>query len=125
MFRISRFFIDQNWASLMAVFKHVVIVRCELFHAGDYFEYVAYSNHFDEIPAGFRIPLYDVVARTKPDQSVSVTFSKQKDYINGGYTGPSDGSIDALVNLDFSLPVGAVERHDAREKLAKLNALRS
>ena len=50
---------------LSEIFSLLVVVRCECFEFDNKYEYYAYSDYFDEVKEGERIPSYEIVAKAE------------------------------------------------------------
>lgn len=71
-FRVSRTLLDKNWRLLKPLFENVVPVYVENRFHEDSMEYVAYSELFEVVPEGIRIPEYEFVFGKKKDGTVSI-----------------------------------------------------
>lgn len=56
-FRVHRELLE-NWRQMIAVMCDLVVVRCEMNHATDTMDYIAFSDHFDEVQCGLEAPEY-------------------------------------------------------------------
>lgn len=76
-FSIRRSFLYDHPEKVMLLMQRVIVVRCELLHLGDMFEYVAISPDFESVPEGQVPPEYDGFFSRKEDGSFSFRWVKQ------------------------------------------------
>lgn len=74
-FTIGGELVRENWALLLSVFCHVVVIDAGYDRVADRFQYLGYSLQFDENVGGDAVPEYKVIARKFRGQ-ISATFNR-------------------------------------------------
>lgn len=68
----------ENREAAQAVMAQCIPVRAEQLWAANGIEYVAISEHFDEVPLGQVVPEYQVnLSQSEEDGPIEVTFTKR------------------------------------------------
>lgn len=66
----DRVFQSEGWENMQKYLSHFLIVRCEFLFCSQCFEYIAYSNLFDEIKEGEEPPEYDLDFKSTKDKII-------------------------------------------------------
>ncbi len=75
-FHLSFPIFDRDWHQALPILNGVVVVRATSLYDRYSIEYVAFSDHFDEVPEGVEPPEYRAVCTREESGVITVKWEK-------------------------------------------------